>query len=107
MLISEDKIRALGFEWPKYKLVAQYLEISDGNINLAGMIAKMEQSRSFYRKQLNDAFKFKMHTGADYGEFTNRFDEYARTERLLAEAIRYLIQIYRSWDESNDPEEGA
>ena len=60
------------------------------------VMAKMENSRAFYRKQLNDAYKFKVQTGADYSDFTDRYDEYARMERRLSEAIRYLEGIVRS-----------
>ena len=95
-LMSENQIRRLGFEWPKYALVKEYLDSADGVIDLDKMVAKMENSRAFYRKQLNDAYQFKIQTGADYSDFTDRYDEYARMERRLSEAIRYLEGIVRS-----------
>lgn len=91
--LSAHDIRNLGFEWPKYSLVEQYAVIEDGQVDLARTIEKMNTSRTFYRKQLNDAYAFKQQTGADYSDFTDRFDEYAQRERELRGAIAYLQKI--------------
>ena len=32
--LSVDEIRKLGFEWPKYEIVAEYYVIEDGQIDL-------------------------------------------------------------------------
>ena len=88
-----DAIRNLGFDWPKYALIEQYCVIQDGKVDLAKTIEDMQSSRTFYRKQLNEAFAFKMQTGADYSDFTDRHDEYARMERELSQAIAYLEKI--------------
>jgi hypothetical protein len=53
----------------------------------------LQSSRAYYKKQLNQAFNFKMQTGADYSDFTDRFDDNARMERELGEAIAYLQRI--------------
>jgi hypothetical protein len=42
---------------------------------------------------LNEAFAFKMQTGADYSDFTDRFDDHARTDRELGQAISHLEEI--------------
>jgi hypothetical protein len=42
---------------------------------------------------LNEAYAFKRNTGADYSDFTDRFDEYARMERELGRAIAYLQEL--------------
>lgn len=86
-------IQSLGFEWPKYTLIEKYCVIKDGKIDLIGTIEKMQSSQVYYQKQLNEAFKFKSQTGADYSDFTDRFDDYARMNRELAQAISYLEEI--------------
>lgn len=91
-----EDIRKLGFEWPKYKLIEKYLVIEDGKIDLNGTIERMQSSRAYYQKQLNEAFAFKSQTGADYSDFTDRFDDYARMNRELAQAISYLEEIIGS-----------
>ena len=97
--LSADDIRRLGFDWPKYALIGDYMVIEGGAVDLIKTIAKMETSRSFYRKQLNAAFAFRMQTGADYSDFTDRFDEYAGKERGLREAIGYLAKVLGATDQ--------
>jgi hypothetical protein len=91
--LSVDEIRGLGFDWPKYALVEEYCVIQEGEVDLAATIEKLQSSRAYYKKQLNEAFNFKMQTGADYSDFTDRFDDNARMERELGEAIAYLQRI--------------
>ena len=96
--LTADAIQKLGFDWPKYALIEQYCVIQDGKVDLAKTIEGMQSSRRFYRKQLNEAFAFKMQTGADYTDFTDRHDEYARMERGLSEAIAYLEKIVAAFE---------
>ena len=91
--LSTAAVRALGFEWPKHDLVAQYAVTDGGRVDLPRTLEAMRSSRAFYRKQLNDAYRFKQQTGADYADFTDRFDEYARMERDLRQAIAYVQEI--------------
>jgi hypothetical protein len=86
-------IQALGFEWPKYDLVDRYSVVEDGLVDLARTLEAMRSSRSFYCQQINDAYRFKQQTGADYSDFTDRFDEYTRMERGLSRAIAYVTEI--------------
>jgi hypothetical protein len=94
--LSAGEIRKLGFEWPRYALVEKHCVIQDGKIDLATTVEKLRSSRSFYRKQLNAAFAFKQQTGADYADFTDRYDDYARMERELGEAIAYLEKVVKA-----------
>lgn len=57
------------------------------------MIEKMQSSRTYYQKQLNEAFAFKARTRADYSDFTDRFDDNARVNQELGQAISYLEAI--------------
>jgi len=91
--LSVNAIRDLGFEWPKYPLIEEYSTVEAGKVDLDGTLDRMRSSRAFYQKQLRDAYNFKMQTGADYADFTDRFDEYARMDRDLATAIAYLREI--------------
>jgi hypothetical protein len=91
--LSVREIQKLGFDWPKYALVEKYGEIQGSKVDLVSTIEKLQSSRAFYQGQLNAAFAFKQQTGADYSDFTDQYDEYARMERELHEAIAYLERI--------------
>lgn len=91
--LNPNEIRRLGFDWPRYALVEEYCVTEDGRIDLAETLERLRSSRAFYQGQLNEAFAFKMNTGADYSDFTDRFDEYARMKRELGVAISYLEEI--------------
>jgi hypothetical protein len=58
----------------------------------------MQHSHGFYRKQMSEAYAFKSQTGADYSDFTDRFDDIARMERELGQSIRYLEEIMAATD---------
>ena len=90
---SVDQIRQAGYEWPKLSLIDQYTEIEEDQVDLAATLEKLRASRAFYRGQLNAAYAFKRNTGADYADFTDRFDEYARAERELGQAVAYVEEI--------------
>jgi chromosome segregation ATPase len=100
--LSVREIQKLGFDWPRYTLVEQYSEVQEGRVDLSTTIEKLQSSRAFYRSQLNQAFAFKQQTGADYSDFTDRHDEYARMERELREAIAYLERIVQASDSLGD-----
>ena len=93
LMLSVSEIRSRNYEWPKYALVAEYAVIEEGQVDLSTTLENLRSSRSFYRRQLNAAYAFKRNTGADYSDFTDRFDEYARIERELGQAIAYLQEI--------------
>ena len=91
--LSVRDIRNLGFDWPKVALIEEYCVIEDGKVDLSRTIERMQSSRAYYKKQLDEAFAFKMQTGADYSDFTDRFDDNARLNRELGQAISYLEEI--------------
>ena len=92
-MLSVEEIQNLGFEWPKHPLIKQYLIAESGRIDLPQTIDRMRASRAFYQKQINEAYAFKRQTGADYADFTDRFDDIARMERELGSSIAYLEEI--------------
>jgi hypothetical protein len=91
--LSAYDIQRLGFDWPKYALIRECCVIEDGKIDLTRTIEGLQSSQAYYQKQLRDAFNFKVQSGADYSDFTDRFDDYARIERDLGLAISYLEKI--------------
>jgi hypothetical protein len=94
--MSPTAIRNLGFEWPRYTLVEQYAVMEDDKVNLTQTIEKLDSSRAFYQGQLNAAYAFKQQHSADYSDFTDRFDDYARMRRDLGAAISYLEEIIQA-----------
>jgi len=98
--LSAHDIRDLGFEWPKHALIEEYCVVEDGEADLVRTVEGMESSRAYYRRQLDEAFNFKMQTGADYSDFTDRFDDNVRMHRELNQAISYLEEIIRAAEES-------
>ena len=97
--LSAHDIRNLGFDWPKHALIEEYCVLEDGKVDLTGTIERMQSSRAYYQKQLDEAFAFKMQTGADYSDFTDRFDDNARMNRELGQAISYLEEIIEAAEE--------
>ena len=91
--LSVDTIQDLGFDWPRYALIKEYCVIEDDKVDLSATQEKMRSSQAFYQKQLNEAFAFKRQTGADYTDFTDRYDDYARMHRELGAAIAYIEKI--------------
>ena len=92
-MLSVDEIQRLGFTWPGYALIEQNSVVEQNEIDLSATLERLQAGRAFYKGQLNAAFAFKQQTGADYSDFTDRFDEYARMHRDLGVAISYLQQI--------------
>jgi len=91
--LSAQELRGLGFDWPKHTIIEEYCVVEDDKVDLDRTLDRMRSSRSFYAGQINQAFNFKQQTGADYSDFTDRFDEYARMKRELGAAIAYLEEI--------------
>ena len=97
--LSADDVRNLGFDWPKYSLIEKYCVMGGSKVDLTQTLERMQSSRAFYRKQLNEAFAFKTRYGADYSDFTDRFDDYAQMDRELGVAISYLEEILEAAEE--------
>ena len=91
--LTVGDIRGLGFDWPKYALIEEYCVMEHDQVDLVKTIQKMRSARAYYKRQLDEAFAFKMKTGADYSDFTERFDDYARMHRELGVAISYLEEV--------------
>jgi hypothetical protein len=99
--LSANELRGMGFDWPKHVLIEEHCFMDHGKVDLDRTLESMQSSRSFYRGQINQAFNFKQQTGADYSDFTDRFDEYARMNRELSTAIAYLEEIIKAVGDSD------
>jgi len=91
--LTARELCGLGLDWPKHARIEEYCVLEDGRIDLDRTLESMQASQAFCIKQINQAFNFKQQTGADYTDFTDRFDEYARMKRELGEAIAYLETV--------------
>lgn len=92
-MLSVDEIRGLGFDWPRNALIEEYCVIEAGKVDLTRTIERMQSSQAYYKRQLDEAFAFKTRHGADYSDFTDRFDDYARMHRELGTAIACVEEI--------------
>ena len=97
-MLSVKEIQNLGFDGPKHALIKQYLIVERDGIDLPQTIERMRSSRAFYQKQISEAYTFKRQSGADYSDFTDRFDDIARMERELGQSIAYLEEIVAAAD---------
>ena len=99
--VSVDEIRQLGFEWPKHTRIDENCVTDHGKVDLAQTLERLCSSQAFYQSQLTQAHNFKMQTGADYSDFTDRHDEYALASRELGQAIAYLEAIIEAAGEES------
>jgi hypothetical protein len=80
-------------DWPGSALVPKHAVFDGDTVDLRKTIDRMVSSRAYYQRQLAEAFAFKTRYGADYSDFTDRFDDNARTVRELDLAISYLEEL--------------
>jgi chromosome segregation ATPase len=96
-----DELRKLGIDWPMNSLIHEHAVLENGQINLQSTVDKLKSKKAYYDGQLREAFNFKMKHGADYSEFTDQYDEYARMSRQLEESISYLEEIMARLEATN------
>ena len=87
------EILSLRPDWPRYALVEEYAALEGGKVDLDRAIERMKSSRAYFKNELAEAFSFKTQHGADYSDFTDRFDDNARMVRELDLAISYLEDL--------------
>lgn len=95
-LLSVNDIQQLGFDWPRYEVVEKNCIIKDGMIDLAASIKRMEESRAFYQRLMDEAFAFKSKYGVDYSEFTDRHEDNTQNYNEYNQAISYLTEILQA-----------
>jgi hypothetical protein len=94
---SIEAIRRKGFSWPNDATVESHSIVQAEGVDLQATLEKLISSRDFYQGQINEAFRFKSQTGADYSDFTDRFDEYSRSLRRLKRSVSYVQQIIEAF----------
>jgi hypothetical protein len=95
--IPVSAIQNMGFKWPKTSTLQKYAVIENGEVNVDQSLNKLQQDLAYYKNQITAAFNFKQQTGADYADFTDKFDDYVRMERALTQAINDLEQIIAAY----------
>lgn len=94
--LSLDAIQNLGYAWPKYDVIEQHCVAGQDGVDLDQTIEALRSIRAYFKGQLDHAFAFKMRTGADYSDFTHRFDDNVRIHGELGKAIAYLEEIAKA-----------
>jgi len=97
MRLTASEIKDLGFDWPRYPLVREYAVIAeDGKKELTETLEALQGHQAYYQQQVNQAYAFKRQTGADYADFTNRFDEFAGKLHQYQQAGKFIRQIMQA-----------
>ena len=65
LVLSEEEIKSLGFDWTEHPLIKQYLIVENDRIDLPQTIERMRSSRDFYQRLLN----FSLNSSAMTGEY--------------------------------------
>ena len=91
--MTPQLIRELGFDWPKYPIIEKYCVYKNDEPHLFKTLEKMWSSKAFCKKQINDAYKFKMQNNVDYSDFTTNLDDIVHKEHQLSQAINYIEKI--------------
>ena len=86
---SIEAIRRKGFSWPNDATVESHSIVQAEGVDLQATLEKLISSRDFYQGQINEAFRFKSQTGADYSDFTDRFDD---ADQIFWDS--YLIEAF-------------
>jgi hypothetical protein len=90
---SIDEIQRMGFEWLRYPLLEELCIKEGDQVDLGKTLERLETKHAYYEQQINEAYRFKMNSGADYSDFTDRFDDHIKMKSDLAAARSYLIEI--------------
>jgi len=103
MKLTALEIKNLGFDWPRYSLIREYAVITeDGKIVLTNTLEALQGHQAYYQQQVNQAYAFKQQTGADYADFTNRFDEFAGKLHQYQQASNFISQIIQAAEQQDD-----
>jgi hypothetical protein len=91
--VTADAIRALGLDWPGHPLIAEHQVVRDGHIDLDATAERLRAGRAEAQRLINAAHAFKQATGADYSDFTDRFDDHVRRLNALQAALAHLGRV--------------
>jgi hypothetical protein len=77
VLLSPDKIRALGFEWPGHPVVERQAVMVGGDVDLTATLDRLQSDLDYCERQSGAAGDFGDTWGAPMDDVTDRLDEYA------------------------------
>jgi hypothetical protein len=91
---SPEELRELGHPWPDDPLVVSAtVSDAEGRVDVLTTLAKLRRSLAFYQGQVREAQAFKAATGADYADFTDRFDEHVKQRDAFRRAVEQVEAI--------------
>lgn len=97
MLITGDRIRSLGFDWPPSPQVAWACAPADGStegaIDLAAVLARLEEDLAYCKSQQDQMYSFASSWDADVDDITDRREEMADKVREYQRAIEHVNKI--------------
>jgi len=93
MIISAAKIRALGVGWPGSKAVEAYAVVSPEGIDLDATLRALEQSLSFYERELSAMYAFQRQHNADWNDVTDHREDYSVRTSELRQGIATIKEV--------------
>lgn len=92
--LSEEQIRALGFEWPRLDILREEAVVTeDGRVDLSTTLATLQAGIQSLRPKVRAAQRFKDDTSADYSEFSDVYDASAAHLFDLESGARHVQRI--------------
>jgi hypothetical protein len=92
-MVSVDRIRALGFEWPDLPRLAEAAVTVNGEVDLEATLSRVESSRKYYAGQMGAARDFATTWNAPIDDVTDRMDEYGEGYAANADAAERIRAI--------------
>jgi len=93
MIISAAKIRALGVDWTGSKAVEDCEVASTQGIDLDATLLALEQSLSFYERELSEMYAFQRKYNADWNDVTDHREDYSVRAAELRRGIATIKEV--------------
>ncbi len=92
--LSEEQIRALGFEWPRLAILREEAVVTEGGrVDLSSTLTQLQAGIESLRPKVRAAQRFKDDTSADYSEFSDDYDALASRLFDLERGARHVRHI--------------
>jgi hypothetical protein len=93
VLISPDRIRALGFEWPGLPVLEKQAVMVGGDVDLTATLERVESDLDYWERQSGAASDFGDTWGAPVEDVSDRLDEYADGAARNLEGVLHIRAI--------------
>lgn len=107
MLITADRIRALGFDWPPSALVASSCAPADGSpegaIDLMAVLDLLEKNYAYCKSQQDQMYAFASSWDADVDDISDRGEELADKVRAYRGAVEHVKKILAALSAGSSP----